>query len=573
MNKEAISLLPAVKGVLAKMKPSMAGLGGTMKGWAERAADEGIGLAGKTVDNTVKFLNTHPRAEEALRKITSYRFMDPANRMKNILGGSAISSAVSGTGTAAANVPSLFQSTREVDAPTWWNKNRKKQEEVSVGERFKNFATNTAIGTAAGIVPGAAVGRYGPRIAQRGLGRVLTNTVLPYFYNGKVQTDGINSSAKAVMRQLGETATNEIPKPTGLVKIKEMIKAIVRDKPMPHIQQEIIPGPDATRHLLFRDFFGLKNIHGKGHYLRQTGVDSVGGKIYQHDPHNPLARKAMKDLANTRAERFDSTNPNLLAENNGAGIARKDKGQLLWDPVMANVHADPKGNYADVWDFAMNGGEKIDSAERLGRALTSMFGTPSTIKGKTLTQSAALRRTNIPLSKIDPSFLSATEGGKSIAERVAKGTGAKLDEVQAYINSLSPQKQKKLRDQLANRMQGKDVNYLKAMAETEGVDLPTMRQLLGGRPSKARLAEDARRARSTVEGIKLSPENVQGIIRKRIRNPEDRDTIRDMINDMSPEQKDALSKSLRKWLGRGKSPEGFATIMQDRLGLGKADLV
>ena len=279
----------------------------------------------------------------------------------------------------------------------------------------------------------------------------------------------------------------------------------------------------------------------------------------------------MKNLADLRASRFDSTNPNLLREHGGSGIAKKDRHQLLWDPTMANVGVDPKGNYNDYWDFATNSGEKIDSKEMLGRSLTSMFGTPASLRGKTLTQEAALRRTKIPLSKIHPSFLPATASGKSIAERVADGTGAKKNEIEEYINSLKPEQQYNIRAQLANRMQGKDVNYLEAMAKTEGVDTATMRQLLGGAPSKARVAQDARAAKAT-EGVRLSPENVQGIIGKRVKRPEDLEAVKQIISEMNPQQRADLNKSMEKWIQRGKSPEGFASVMQDRLGLGKEDL-
>jgi len=313
-----------------------------------------LGAGSKVLRGGASLVGGHPNVEEVLRKALSYRLMDPANKLKNVGFSSGIGSLLGGI----TGVPNALKGTettetkgRAVDALSFLPKflnpevTRTTTRQRTAGERMNPMLLRTL----GGGVGGAAIGRYGPRLAQKGVGKVLTNVMDPIDFSPSVHAANLKKFTP-----------------------KQIMSSIWNDKPL---QEAVGPGIGREHH--FRKFFGLEPRGPAKDYFKSVGADS-----YKLNPKNPDAMDEIKEIASRRVSNL---------ENGGADAIGKKR--LLNAGHMGNFHVNPDGSYKDVWDFALHPGQKLDSPEHILRAMISTLGTPANTVGKTLNGPAALRRT------------------------------------------------------------------------------------------------------------------------------------------------------------------------------------
>lgn len=274
------------------------------------------GALGKGLD-ILGWLNSGGgKTEELLRKVMSYNFVDPANRLKNVAGGATIGAGIGGL-------------------------------DADKGHKMK--------GALEGAVGGGLFGRFAPGLAQKGMGRILTNLVEPRSY---------------------ETA-EKIKKLKGY-KIMDMIKAVVKDKPIyeaAKFPNEVTTrGPYSAREVPYRMGFGLKPRAFRKFF---TADPTEKGVLH----YNPKSREAQSEL---KSMARDITGNSMIDPNTGAvPKGNADGSQLVQSRgVPGNFHVKPDGSFEDNWDFALHPREKIDSLGNFARAFVNMFTSPVKTKGK-----------------------------------------------------------------------------------------------------------------------------------------------------------------------------------------------
>lgn len=324
---------------------------------SQRAASKlpTMDTAGRGLTRVVTELGKRPQLEERVRAALNYRLLDVRNQGKNLMFGQVAGGAIGGaTGLATG---------------------------AHGGEGgWVDHLTGGAVGAATGALGGRSAARHLPRLAQKGIGRVLTNLMDPVSYNDEAHASALKGYS-----------------------IKEMLRAVVTDTPISKIRPpEGVPFPkewqkDKPRDAMFRDYFGMDRRKGSVTTFQQLGVGPDGGKIVKH---NPATHSGREELAGVE----DAIVRSVSRRGEGARHMQKDKPTLVNTGAMANFHVNPDGTWQDTWDFARNGGEKIDSVPNLLRALVTPFGTPSTIVGKTLSQREALSRAGYGRDSAHESF-------------------------------------------------------------------------------------------------------------------------------------------------------------------------
>lgn len=453
------------------------------------AAQWGMGAAQKVVDA----LGRNPRLESGLRRALSYNLVDPRNRSAN----TAVMSA-------AGVLPGAIAGAMSNDSAS--------------GKR-------TAVGALSGAALGAVAGRYGPRALQAGAGRILTNVVDPFIYDG-----GMHAEALAG------------------IKPREALKAIWKDKPV----GELDPG----RHALFRDFFGLKRFKGTENTFEDLAKTPEGGKLVRHNAADAggAAELAEVDKAR-RASVFSSADPNP-AKHLQAG-----KPTLTSAGAMGNFHVKPDGKWSDTWDFALHPQEKIDSVTKLMRALVTPLGTPTTVTGKTLSQGEVLRGANVgkKFGEIHPSFVDP------VVNRAIKGSGVGREELLTHIKSMMARGESApTMATLAQKADGAPYNLLHSLAKADGVAPGDLRVMLGGAPR-------ARDLRATKPAAKFSVGDLTSMFSKRIpgANPTE---VQQALAGMTPLQHSKLQRALAAWAASGRQPGGELKALADTLGFAPHEL-
>jgi len=255
------------------------------------------------------------KKEELLRKVMSYNFVDPANRLKNVAGGATIGAGIGGLN-------------------------------ADKGHKMK--------GALGGAVGGGLFGRFAPGMAQRGMGRILTNLVEPRSY---------------------ETA-EKIKKLKGY-KIMDMIKAVVKDKPIyeaAKFPNEVTTrGPYSAREVPYRMGFGLKPRAFRKFFT----ADPTEKGVLHYNPKSREAQSELKSMVRDIRQPMTDIHTGEIPKGNADGS------QLVSSRgVPGNFHVKPDGTFEDNWDFGLHPHEKIDSLGSFGRAFVNMFTSPVKLKGK-----------------------------------------------------------------------------------------------------------------------------------------------------------------------------------------------
>ena len=373
------------------------------------AIDKGV----KGLDNTASFLRNNPKTEEAFRKFTSNNLVDPNNRWRNTaitaIGGGGI-----GALTGATSAPSILNS------------------DDSTMDKIKGIVGNVLSGAAKGGLGGAILGRYGPQAMQKGLGRVMTNVVDPYGYD-------ISAHANAIAKD----------GPMNL------LKAIVKDEPMAHLKEENGLFNSGIRHQLNREAWGLKPRGESLGGLIQTGVRENGSGIYEFNPGD--SRGAM-NLDDVKKNMLDSVKKYNMSIPYGEGNEFKTPTNY----VMGGYEQRPSGEFRDVWDIGLNPGERIDSKERIGRSILSMFQNPAEIRGKTISQADALSQFSETPQRLHPSFLRDPSTGQDIHSLIGNAIGVPISDVHKAIANAAPGVQHDIRRQIVGMNMGFPFNANRA---------------------------------------------------------------------------------------------------------------
>jgi hypothetical protein len=192
-----------------------------------------------------RWLNSNPAREKLLHNALDYRIVDPANRLKNTIAGSAV-----GGTTGAIADPSDHRS-------------------------FSGELANTA----AGASLGGLGGRFGPGLLQRGAGRVITNLAEPRSYDVAGKIDLIKHTP----------AIN-------------LLKSVVKDQPIykSNINEGMLGndhylterGPYTAREVPYRNMFGLKPRDYQDFYKQDSPTQ------FSYNPENKDAQKELEFIGN-----------------------------------------------------------------------------------------------------------------------------------------------------------------------------------------------------------------------------------------------------------------------------------
>lgn len=426
-----------------------------------KGIDKSVGL----LDKSVEAIKSRPGLESMVKKITDYRFMDPRNATKNLIGGTVFGSTTGGGTGFLSGIPGLFQD-QKVDDESFLGKLLGLKRDATLGEKLLGLGKRTAIGAGVGAVPGAALGKYGPGLAQKGIGRVVTNVMFPaeYSMEGRLKDVPIKSILSAIWHD------------------KPLDIAMPRDVNFNWVTQEA-PG----RWQLFRDYFNLPHFKGMGpvsdaNQLKLVGVEN-GQKIYKFNPFSEAGRSSIDYINGKRRAAFDVSNV-----KNPVQIG---KNFPEWEWVMGNFHVKPSGAYEDVWDFAAHSGESIKDKSDLARRLVSMFGNPSKIVGKTFSEGAAIKNFSGNLN----SLIKLPFKGKDtpLHEIIASDLNVDPKRVASYLFGLSGNvpkgaaediKRKLILREVANLVQGKPTNFAEAIAKAEKVPVQDVSSVFS-KPIKA----------------------------------------------------------------------------------------
>lgn len=482
-----------------KVRPGLskeAGLGDILRRQIGRIKPGELG--GRAVNKVVDTLVRNPKLEEAVRGVLSYNLVDPRNRSRNTAMG-ALAGVLPGAGAGYA------------------------QSDDGKGGR------DSVVGALSGALLGAAGGRYGPRAAQAGVGRVLTNVMDPHIYDGAMHAEDF----KNLYKEHG---------------IKGIVKSIVKDEPL----QEIEP----ARHALMRDYFGLKRFKGTEDVIQDVSRTPDGGK---RSVFNTNSSEGRRNLADVDTDREASLYWDYLKPTHGM---RAGKPALTRSGAMGNFNVQTDGRWDDSWDFALHPGEKINSVTSLLRGLVSPLGTPTTLSGRTFSEGEVLRRA-VPGKKfnlIDESYTTP------VLNRAIRGSGVSPTETMRYIKGkLKRGEHAPFMNTLADKAEGKPYNLLHSLAKAEDSTPGDMRVMLGG---TAR-AKDLRPT-SKAE-LKFAKEDITRMFHNRIPGSTS-GAVADAINSLPEAQVSELRRKLNAWSAAGRQPGGEIEALADTLGFAPDEL-
>ena len=272
--------------------------------------EAGLGqVVGRLAQGVSKATDGSPKIKDALRRLMDYNLVDRGNRSTN----TAVMAAMGAPVGAAIGV---LRDGRSLDG-------------IMSDDRARG---DGIVGSYAGALVGALVGRYGPHAAQRGIGRILTNVLDPYDYSG------------APAKMLRSIKAD----PLGV------IKSIAKDKPYYHPAMSGTDDLSTVRELPHRAMFGMKPRAGKDTYTQKgdnlfSFSDSVSGKAMQDELINPIV------------------------PGYHTGVLGKYHRTDLPDGSVG---------YSDVWDVDLERGEKPwGSTSNALRWALSKFTNPVTIEG------------------------------------------------------------------------------------------------------------------------------------------------------------------------------------------------
>jgi len=393
----------------------------------------------RTLGGATRAINKNPKTEQMLRKMLSYRIADPANQGKNTLAGAA-------TGAGVAGIPALDHLLSGDQTPKPHIRDL-----VEGKASLQPDSVLSRLPGALGLVSGgaglgAAGGRWLPGLAQKGVGRVVTNLFDPYIYTFDDK-----------LRNVGA---------------KDMVKAIWQDKPLWMRAGE--DGYDLkstgvkARAQLYREMFNLKPWDWS-----EGALKNVSKGVHKFNPSDPAAMAEIKDIAQ-QAQRFT---PNRA----------KGKSQLLHSGTLGHFHAKPSGDYEDVWDVGLNPNEKLDSLEHLARGLIDPWTNPSKVVGKTTSEAVAMRnRGSKPIGDLHESYLT------NFNKRLTGGAGIPADNLARFTKDLDGKayggNRAALHKEIGKDLQNKPVNYLQGLANSFDVSNKDMRVLMGAQPKSQSLA-------------------------------------------------------------------------------------
>ena len=473
--------------------------------------------AGEMPEKAVQFLTARPELESKVRTMLSYRLLDPRNRANNVRVGQLIGSGAGGlSGGLAGAVTGLPGSYAD-------EKNFSALQDHAAGG-----ALGALVGAATGALGGRAAGRHGPRLLQKSVGRVLTNVMDPHNYDPLIH----KSQLKDTWAEHG---------PVGIA------KAIWNDKPLIDLSET--PG----RAGLFRDFSGMPLRDGSKTFFNQLGRTADNGKLLTHNLDDVAA---MKEINQVAKDRVATLLPDIGSPPRPGRQMEAGKRNLQTSESMANFHVQPDGKWEDVWDFSLHPGEKIDSVERLLRAMVTPLGTPSKVVGKTLSEADTLRafkKKNI--GDIHESFTGP------ILNRATRGTGIPAANLEKQIRENSSE----FLEQAALRTERKPYNLLHALAAANDVKPGDLRVMLGA-PFRAK---DLRPDRPP---FKFNERNLVEMFTKRLPGTS-APAVQDAIATMAPRDRALLDSSLREWVAAGRPQGGELAALSKATGFEPGDLM
>ena len=507
------------------------------------SADDITGAGGKLANKTLRFLERHPKAEERLRQATSYRLLDPRNRGKNTTAGSLLGG-VPGAGVGglvgASSERGNASNEKVETSPGKWR-------DRTLSERFDPMIRKALIGAGLGGVggagAGAAVGRYGPRTAQRTLGRIITSSMDPYTYDTKMHAENL------------KTGDGFGPPKSA----RDILSGIWHNKPLSDSSTS-----DPGRLAAFRDYFDLKRFDGTEDHFKTIKPLPNGGRMVELNPEVASARKEIDEVDTKRLNSVMSSNA-LEVDTHGvshyapARHMQAGKPTLMTAGAMANFHVKPDGNWEDEWDFALHPHEKIDSIKNLLRSLVTPFGTPTTIVGKTMSQGEALRKVN-PRGRLGEIHESISS---PVINRAVRGAGLNPEEFNAYMVQASRTgNHQPFTKAMGDRLEGGPYNLLRDMAAHENTTPSDMQAFLGGSP---------RRTRAVDRSPKWKPGDLSSMYAHRIpgANPSE---VESAINQLPADQASKLRSKLTTWSAAGHPPGGEVDALASVLGFSPDDL-
>jgi hypothetical protein len=540
LKKEARVGIPQMSELLSNLKDSKVAQSLVSK---LPTADDITGIGGKLANKTLRFLEKHPKAEERLRQATAYRLLDPRNRGKNMTAGSLLG------GVPGAGLGGLVGAFSERDNAT------KDRVETSPGawrdrtlsERFAPMIHKALIGAglggAGGAGAGAAVGRYGPRAAQRTLGRIITSSMDPYTYDTKMHAANL------------KTGDGFGPPKS----VRDILDGIWHDKPLSDASTS-----DPGRLAAFRDYFDLKRFAGTEDHFKTIKPLPNGGRMVELNPNVPSALKEIQEVDTKRLNSVLSSNA-LEVDANGASryaAARHmqaGKPTLMTAGAMANFHVKPDGNWEDEWDFALHPHEKIDSIKNLLRSLITPFGTPTTIVGKTMSQGEALRNVN-PRGRLGEVHESIAT---PVLNRAVRGARLNPEEFNAYMAQASRTgNHQPFTKAMGDRLDGGPYNLLRDMAAHESTTPSDMQAFLGGSPRRTRLVD---------RSPKWKLGDLSAMYSHRIPGAKPSE-VESAINQLSTNQASKLRSKLTAWSASGRPDGGEVGALASVLGFSPEEL-
>jgi hypothetical protein len=326
----------------------------------------------------------NPQIAENLKKVFDYRLLDPKNKNTNTLGGSLLFGAPSGAIGSVAGGMDAYRNDSSI---------------------LNGMIDGGMKGFGAGAIGGAAAARYGLKPLQRGIGRVVTNVVKPYGYDQDVIGN--------IMNLLKNNP-------------KKLFRAVVDDKPIYRIFKR-----DQGRDELYRGFFGLSPrglslSNGQSYFTRN-------GNNFAFNAKNPHARQELAAIKDQRIRGTSANDPFLIHRSNGVidgpnsnSVMYIDGEKIKARSTLGSFGIDSKGNFSDVWDFALHKNELPVTNSSIMRGLISMIGTPQTVVGKTLSNAEAFAKTKArQLDHLGSGYQSAIIDHFSKANNISAGDAVK----------------------------------------------------------------------------------------------------------------------------------------------------
>ena len=522
MDKEAVSVLPLIKSLPSILARGAKGVVRDSGAWGGKKVLQGI-------DALVERSKSDPAVQDTLKNVFSYRFFDPKNVNYNTAGGALLGGVPSSVAGAISGIPDALRSTDSVEQDRSWKDRlmsipseglsgltRDKdivQKDRSIGDRLSSVATRGAAGFVAGGAGGAAIGRYGMKPIQKGIGRVATNLFDPHIYDVKPHIQHL--------RDIGP---------------RKAISSVIRDLPSYEIESAA-----RGRDTLWRRFFNMKEREGSKGFLsklRNAGPDNL--EQWKFNARDPDARAELKTIVDARKKQLFADDWKLKDKKRNLILSHPNQTTTTaagMDNTMGNFSVKPDGSYADTWDFAHNSNSEIGSREGIARGVLSMLGTPAQITGKTLSNEAALKLAPAPFSRLPEYYKS------HLLRSLSHGANLPEGEVSQYLSKLSPKDTHPLLSDMASTLHNKGTKpYLSTIAKKENVTPQEMRVLLGGKPSAA--LTQTEKAPASI----ISDDNLKRYFGKHI--PEGKpQEISSALSNLKPADKNKLISEIRALKG------------------------